>query len=346
MRYGVKTLLLAWLLFAGSALGHQIPSIQLEIEMASNGPHTLRLNVDPRLIISTSPASMPPVGVEWYRDQTPDEQAETTSKAISYISRTIRFAYGSGVPGLTWEITPMDGVSNQPLSDTTTEVHLLAVASHAPSAQESSLTVSLASHAAAALTIITLLDGEASQRAQVLFPGEASKPLTWAPATASTPPPPPATAFAWHVEPLKLVMHHVFKADVVGHVVFILVLGLRTKRPLLALAVFHLVHLASTFACSLRHTVVPQPPWLWPALCVALALPLPRARHALSSALIVSVLALPHVLNEWPTATEPRITCLMEAALAVSHLALLLPVLLIRGLWTAKKAAAGPPLPS
>jgi len=347
MQAGVKALMLAWLVLTGSVYGHQIPSIQLEIDITSNGAHVLRLNIDPRLVISNTPASMPPVGVDWYREQTPEQVVETGSKTIAYIRKTLRFDYGSRASALDWEVQPMDGVSNQPLSDSTTEVHLLAVASHFPSATEASLAVSLAADAAAALTIITLIDGAASQRAQVLFPGESSKPVTWTAAAAPVTPLQPAIPFKWYLEPAKLVVHHVFQADLAGHVVFILMLGLCTKRPLLGLAVFHLLHLLGAFACSAQQTVLPQPLWFWPALCAALGLPLIRSRHAAAlTGLVMTVLAIAHVLNEWPTATEPRITCLMEAVLSLSHLTLLLPVLLVRHFWAAKKAADQPPSPS
>jgi len=340
-RVGFKLLAMAWLVLAGVAQGHQIPSIQLEVDIQNNGPHTLRLNIDPRLVISSTPASMPPVCAEWYREHTPEELIETSKKTIAYIGRTLQFAGTSDALTFQWTVRPMDGVSNQPLSEGTTEVHLLAETSYKPSQGVSSLVVTLVNDAAAALTIITLTDGEVGQRPQVLFPGESSKPLTWKTSEPTPSPPPPPDPFKWYAEPLKLAWSHVFREGLLVHAWFVLLVSVCTRKPIQALAAFHIIHLAAAFACSIHQTVLPQAVWMWPLSCLALlVLPAMKGGHLILGGLILSALALLHVLNEWPTAAEPRIVILMEMVLFVSHLILVLPLLVLLSLWKTKKAAA------
>ena len=62
-------------------MAHQVPSLTVEALFSADRSYTLRINVDPRLFISDQPSSLPPVPIEWYRDQKPEELAATKLKA-------------------------------------------------------------------------------------------------------------------------------------------------------------------------------------------------------------------------------------------------------------------------
>jgi hypothetical protein len=337
--------LLALLSLACAASGHQIPSVQLELEITSGGPHTLRLNVDPRLVISQTPASVPPLPASWYLDQSTEQVAETHEKTIRYISEMFRFDYGTTTAPSDWTVQPIDGLTNEALSSTTSEVHLLASCIRTPTSGIESLKIGLANEAAAALTIITLIDGKPSRRAQVLFPGETSKPITWTAPQNSPSTEASAQAnepFRWYAEPIKLVQDHVFRLHWLSHACFILLLGIcigKSTLALVGLGWFHLCHLTAAFLCGINQTVLTLPSWLWLAGLVGLlAPPFMPSYRALVAAVALALAATLHVLNHWPTSAEPRIIALMEAVLLGSHLALLIPVLLLHGLWKTKKA--------
>lgn len=339
---------LALVFFTIQTRAHQIPSIQLELDLTSNGEHTLRLNIDPRLVISSAPSSVPPIGASWYREQTPEELKQTHQQTIDYIARTFHFDYSGRPVAFQWSIQPMDGATNEALTEESAEVHLLAVATRVPEAAESALKVSLAAHAQAALTIITLVDGSASNRAQVLFPGEISKSVTWR--TKAAPPTPiaaPVPQFRWYVEPVTLVKNHVLTDDLAAHVWFIFLMAFCTSRSVFALAglgLYHGVHLLAAFAFSVNQTVLPQPDWVWPGACsLLLVLPFLKSRRVALGIAVLMMLAVLHVLNEWPTAVEPRIQLLMEGTHAALHFGMVLPLLLIRLITGTKKAAIQPP---
>lgn len=354
-----QLLLCLFLLGSGSLLrAHQIPALGLEVEINEGEPHVLRLNIDPRLILSNAPATLPPVDVSWYRDQTPEQLSETHAKAAAYVIRTVKFLYGPGTASpIEWNVQPMDGASNQPLSGTSTEVHLLAEARYSPPPSSTSLTVGLAGDSAAALTILTVVDGKPGRRPQVLFPGETGKPIPWTkkeapPQLVSTPvpsSPESAPSFVWHLAPAALGFRHALMGGAWHHLwfVLILVLALRpVKTALLALVGFHAVHLTTTIVCSWNQTVLNQPGWIWPALATTLlAAPLIRNRmqQIMFVGLIVASLAALHSLNQWPHAAEPRIVVVMELAFAGGHLICLLPLLALRAVWGQKKAAMLPP---
>lgn len=341
--------------FAGTVQAHQIPSLGLEVEIQAGGLQVLRLNIDPRLFLSQAPATLPPIEASWYREQNPEQIRKTHDDAAAYLQRTLKFLYGPDTATkLEWSFQPMDGGSNQPLGETSTEVHLLGEAHYKPPAASTSLTVGLAADSAAALTILTVIDGKPGRRPQVLFPGETGKPISWAGAPApqivasageASQPSSSSIPSAWYAAPMELGFWHAIRGGNWHHLWFVLVLGLfmkSVKEAVVALLGFHAVHLTATFACSWNQTVLEQPLWMWPAAVasiIAISLVANRTRRWMLVAAVIGSLAVLHSLNQWPHAAQPRVLLAMEAAFFAGHLACLLPVIALKASWARKRAA-------
>jgi alpha-mannosidase len=64
---------------------HQIPSLSVEALFSKDRTYLVRINVDPRLFLSAQPSSLPPVPVEWFRDQSDAEKKKTFETAEAYL---------------------------------------------------------------------------------------------------------------------------------------------------------------------------------------------------------------------------------------------------------------------
>jgi hypothetical protein len=174
LRYFLLTLFLA-----ASAKAHQVPNMTIEADFDSQGHFEMKVNVDPRVILSDQPTSLPPVVAAWYLEQTPEQVKTTFEKAVAYLSANLKLQFGSVVlplPEVTWQA--MDGTTNLPLTTETTEVHLLAtIKSAVPIGQG---TFALGFGQAAQVSLILLLKNPSltEPKVMVLFPGETSRPFS------------------------------------------------------------------------------------------------------------------------------------------------------------------------
>lgn len=166
------------LVTGGHARAHAIPSLTVEAIFKADRSYVLKVNVDPRLFLSTKPTELPPVEASWYRDQTPEQHKATEKKCDEYLTEALNLVFSdkpAALPAITYQ--PMDGATNAPLGAASKEVHLLAeMHGTAPSAaQDFALTVGRDSNTS--LILINSLDGKEERRPQVLFPGETSRPF-------------------------------------------------------------------------------------------------------------------------------------------------------------------------
>lgn len=179
--YYAARVILGLLVWAGGgcmADAHQVPSLTVEALFAKDRTYTLRVNLDPRLIISDQPASLPPVPVEWYRDQSADALAATKDKAAAYLAKALSVKFGVGTTGIgKCEFQPMDGATNMPLSSDSKEIHLLAEAKGNVPEEEDSFSLSLSHDANVSMILMNSFEGTLERRPNVVFPGETSRPF-------------------------------------------------------------------------------------------------------------------------------------------------------------------------
>ncbi|MBL9117048.1 MAG: hypothetical protein JNJ83_18725 [Verrucomicrobiaceae bacterium] len=152
-----------------------MPSLGLEADLHQRAPSTLKLDIDPRLVVSANPSQLPPIPADWYRSLTDADRQQTLDSAVRFISGNLVFKSGAEPVMLKWRFTAVDGTTAVPLNDDSKEVHLLAQATVTLSGSD--FTVSLGRDCAAALTMIAAVDGKTERRSQVLFPGETSRPV-------------------------------------------------------------------------------------------------------------------------------------------------------------------------
>ena len=160
----------------GGAAAHQVPSLTVEALFSADRSYTLRINVDPRLFISDQPSSLPPVPIEWYRDQKPEELAATKIKAAGYLVKALQIKFGDvTLPVENCDFQPMDGATNMPLSADTKEVHLLAEAKGTVPKEQNTFALALSQDANVSMILMNSFEGTMERRPNVVFPGETSR---------------------------------------------------------------------------------------------------------------------------------------------------------------------------
>lgn len=190
VRCGAVLLGIVFLSATGLGLAHQIPSLTVEAFFAADRGFTLRINVDPRLILSDQPASLPPVPVEWYTDQKPEERAAAEQKAAAYLRKVLTMKFGTMTAAVEkCSFLPMDGATNMPLSADTKEVHLLAETKGKVPAGQDAFSLALSQEAGVSMILMNSFEGTMERRPNVVFPGESSRPFRLAFPAASAPAP-------------------------------------------------------------------------------------------------------------------------------------------------------------
>lgn len=185
LRYFLLTLILA-----ASAQAHQVPNMTIEADFDLLGHFEMKVNVDPRVILSDQPTSLPPVVAAWYLEQTPDQVKATFEKAAAYLSANLKLQFGSVVlplPEVTWQA--LDGTTNLPLTVETTEVHLLATIKSAVPAEQGTFALGFGETAQVSLILLLKNPSQTEPKVLVLFPGEMSRPFSVAAPFAKKPAP-------------------------------------------------------------------------------------------------------------------------------------------------------------
>ena len=332
---------------------HTVPALNLETEVTGGGKtiHFL-LNIDPRLFMSTTPTQLPPVTAQWYRDLSPEAKAGAEKAAADFITKSLTFSADAVELKPSWVFVPIDGADNTPMSDKTTELHLLADATLPLPEGSKTFLLRLSQQSPAALTMLSVVDGKPARRPQVLFPGEESRPLTWAEPPPPAPPSPPVMVSSepvptvpksapeiattpWYQAPFLLGWSKVMSLQgwpSLGFVLCVLMMRRGLLGALGVLLLFHVAHLMACYLCGWRLWVVPMLDYAWPVSCLAL---LVVGKRSLLLTLVVTALALMHVLDEWPTAVTPGVALMTELGFALGTMALLLAVSCL--LWLTQK---------
>lgn len=158
------------------AYAHQVPSLTVEALFTKDRAYTLRVSLDPRLFLSDQPSSLPPVPIEWFREQTPDQVKATWRQAAEYVREALELKFGDATTRITdCQFQPMDGATNQPLGPDTKEVHLLGEAKGTVPDGCDSFQIALSRNANVSMILLNSFDGEMERRPNVIFPGETSR---------------------------------------------------------------------------------------------------------------------------------------------------------------------------
>jgi hypothetical protein len=171
--------LLMLLFLVVSASAHQVPNMTIEADFDSKGQFAMMVNVDPRVILSDQPTSLPPVVAAWYLEQTPEQVKATFGKAAAYLKETVKLQFGSVVlpmPEVSWQA--MDGTTNLPLTAETTEVHLLATINGTVPAGQGTFALGFGQAAQVSLILLLKNPSLTEPKVMVLFPGETSRPFS------------------------------------------------------------------------------------------------------------------------------------------------------------------------
>jgi len=171
----ILTLLIGFLM-SGSAWAHQVPNMTIEADFDSAGGFVLKVNMDPRVILSAQPTALPPVAASWYLDQTPEQLKITLEKAAAYLDKNLKFQFGAAtlpLPPPTWQA--MDGTTNLEVKTDTTEVHLLATLKGTVPAEQKVFVLDFGAEASVSLILLLKTHAMPEAKVQVLFPGETSR---------------------------------------------------------------------------------------------------------------------------------------------------------------------------
>lgn len=166
------------LIFCVFAKAHQVPNMTIESTFEASGDFELKINLDPRVFLSSIPTSLPPVAAEWFLQQSPEQVEVTFKTALQHIQKHLVMSFSGEVlslAGMTFEA--MDGATNKPVTVETTETHLLGRFRGSVSAGKNEFVLSFAREAQVSLILLMKTHEMAEPRVQVLFPGETSRPL-------------------------------------------------------------------------------------------------------------------------------------------------------------------------
>ncbi|MES2596521.1 MAG: hypothetical protein V4662_14345 [Verrucomicrobiota bacterium] len=181
---------------AGHAQAHQVPNMTVEATFEPAGKFELKVNLDPRVFLSTNPTSLPPVSADWYLNQNEDQVHKSYAQAAEHVKKHLEVKFGGqaqALPEITWQA--MDGATNQPLTRETAEAHLLGTLCGVVPAGQGDFALGFAKEAVVSLILLLKTPEMPEPKVQVLFPGESSRAIqvpTAAAAPVEAPPPSPA----------------------------------------------------------------------------------------------------------------------------------------------------------
>lgn len=185
------TALIFYLIVGSASHAHQVPNMTVEAAFTADGGFEIKVNIDPRVFLSDNPASLPPVPASWYLDQSEEQRRDTFRQATSHVGSMLKFQLGKQAlkePSIDWQA--MDGATSLAVTADTAETHLLGTLRGAVPEGADRFTLEYARNGQVSLILLTTTPGMTEPKVQVLFAGEASRPVA-IPAGRPTPEPPP-----------------------------------------------------------------------------------------------------------------------------------------------------------
>lgn len=150
----------------------------IEATFESSGDYELKVNLDPRVFLSSIPTSLPPVAADWYLSQSAEQVKATFAKALEHLEKHVEVRFGGQVhpmAGITF--VAMDGATNQLVTPETAETHLLGTLRSRVPAGAGEFTLGFAREAQVSLILLLKTPEMSEPKVQVLFPGESSRPV-------------------------------------------------------------------------------------------------------------------------------------------------------------------------
>lgn len=163
-----------------AGLAHQVPNMTIEADFSTGGTYELKINVDPRVFLSTMPTSLPPVEASWYLKQSPAELEATFKQATEHLEKHLKLLFNSltvPMPKPSWQA--MDGQTSAEVTAETTETHLLATVKASLPAGAENFALSFAAEAQVSLILLLKSSPETEPKVMVIFPGESSRPFAF-----------------------------------------------------------------------------------------------------------------------------------------------------------------------
>jgi hypothetical protein len=161
---------------AGAAFAHQVPSITLEADFARNRSFTLRINLDPRLVLSDEPTTLAPVPGAWYLERSPAEVAKIHEDCTAYLKKNVELVFGAEITPLpSLQVIPIDGAENTPLTPETPELHLLATGRGILPGSAKDFALRLGRESNSSVILLNKVEGREEPSLRVVFPGETSQ---------------------------------------------------------------------------------------------------------------------------------------------------------------------------
>lgn len=160
------------------AHGHQVPNMTIEADFRADGSFEMKVNVDPRVFLSTQPESLPPVEAAWFLDQSPEQLKASYQKARAYLEKSLALKFGAEglpLPEVSWQA--MDGATSLAVARETTEVHLLATLKGTVPMGAPNFALGFGPEAKVSLILLLKTPELKEPKVQVIFPGENSRPV-------------------------------------------------------------------------------------------------------------------------------------------------------------------------
>lgn len=176
MRFICRIIFLSGFCLAAASQAHQVPNMTIEAVFDAAGTYEMKVNVDPRVFLSTQPTSLAPVVASWYLDQTPEQVQATLESARGYLEKNLKLTFGATtvpLPECAWQA--MDGATNLPVQPETTEVHLLATLKGTVPPESGPFVLHFGAEAKVSLILLLSKSGQPEPKVQVIFPGETSR---------------------------------------------------------------------------------------------------------------------------------------------------------------------------
>lgn len=160
------------------ARAHQVPNMTIEATFDAMGSYELKVNLDPRVFLSSIPTSLPPVAADWYLTQSPEQVKATFGQAEEHLQKHVEVSFsGKAQPLRGMTFVAMDGATNQAVTPETAETHLLGTMRAEVPVGAGDFVLSFAREAQVSLILLLKTPEMAEPKVQVLFPGETSRAI-------------------------------------------------------------------------------------------------------------------------------------------------------------------------
>jgi hypothetical protein len=161
-----------------AARAHQVPNMTIEATFEPSGSYELKVNLDPRVFLSSIPTSLPPVAADWYLAQSSEQVKATFGQATEHLQKHVQVSFSGKVQPLAgMTFVAMDGATNQPVTTETAETHLLGTLRAEVPTGAGEFVLGFAREAQVSLILLLKTPEMAEPKVQVLFPGESSRAI-------------------------------------------------------------------------------------------------------------------------------------------------------------------------